>query len=217
MGELIGKELSVENLETRVTRLEKALGALTEVLRGPAPASDNVVRLTDLDKIAKLEPLLALIRKAEAGGNYNAYYGNSTNSKAPRFTTMNLAEVLSWQDSFVERRHSPSSAVGAYQIIRNTLRDLMRRFDISSEEVFNPETQDTLALRLLEDARVDQFVDGTLSPDNFMNRVARIWASFPMEDGRSYYAGDGLNKALVKRADVAAAVRKVLEDFGAGS
>ena len=88
--------------------------------------------------------LLNLIGDTEANGNYNAYYGNAGNSETD-FTAMTVNEVRQWQDQFV-KQGSPSSAVGKYQIIRKTMDDLIKRLNLTGDELFTEELQDRMAL-----------------------------------------------------------------------
>ncbi len=64
-------------------------------------------------------PLLNLIAEGESNDNYNAYFGNPKNQEID-FTSMTVAEVMTWQKEIV-RRGNPSSAVGRYQIINTEL------------------------------------------------------------------------------------------------
>jgi len=142
--------------------------------------------------------LLDFVGAKEANGNYNAYYGNAKNNEV-NFTTMTYDDVLAWQDKFVSEG-SPSSAVGKYQFLRKTLRDLKRTEGLKGDELFNEELQDRLATSLLKRRGLDKFRQGTITAETFANNLAKEWASLPMvsgpKRGLSYYAGDGLNKAL---------------------
>jgi hypothetical protein len=69
-----------------------------------------------------------------------------------------------------------------------------------------------MALRLLNRRGYREWATGKLSTDDFANRLAQEWASLPnLQTGRSHYAGDGVNKALVSPEQV----RSVLEGTGA--
>ena len=165
------------------------------------------------------EDLLQGIRQVEANGNYNAYYSNARNVQKPKFTSMSFREVLEWQDQFV-RNGKPSSAVGAYQFIRATLREFVPIAGLKFTDKFSEENQDLLAVKLLERRGYNSYRDGSLSATEFGNRLAREWASFPVMNkqqgayrvvkrGQSYYAGDKLNKALVSPEEVLVWIKKV--------
>jgi len=78
-----------------------------------------------------------------------------------------------------------------------------------------------MGFALLKRRGWDRFATGVLSLKGFGNELAKEWASFPVlvdmqgasrrvERGQSYYAGDGLNKSLVKPGDVEAVLSDVL-------
>lgn len=157
--------------------------------------------------------LLDLIGQKESNGNYNAYFGNAGN-KDIDFTGMTVADVRRWQDDFV-RKGSKSSAVGKYQIIRKTMDSLLKEMNLTGKEKFTPELQDQMALTLAKRRGYDKFIKGKMPKEKFANELAKEWASFPViggdKHGRSYYAGDGLNKALIGPNEVLAALDEELK------
>lgn len=166
--------------------------------------------------ISSLRPLLGLISQAESNANYNAYFGNATNSQV-QFTQMPIKEVKAWQQEYVSQG-SPSSAVGKYQIINTTLDELVDELAIDENLVFNETVQDTMAIKLVERRGVNQYVNGELSAKEFAANLAKEWASLPRVTGEdsdmSYYASDGLNVSRVATDELLDAVKKVkpLED-----
>lgn len=157
------------------------------------------------------EPLLALIARAESRDNYNAHFGKADN-QSPKFTEMTIAEVFEWQDAFVAQGN-PSSAVGRYQIINTTLADLVDQLRLDLAARFDEAMQDRLALALLERRGARQYVSGRIDARQFAAELAKEWAGLPRVIGnspeKSYYAGDGLNAALVGVEEVLGAVRDV--------
>lgn len=153
-------------------------------------------------------PILEVVARGESGGNYNAYFGNGSNTKL-RFTDMTIQEVMEWQADFV-KQGSPSNAVGKYQIIGPTLSGLVRELKISMQERFDAEMQDRMAIALINRRGAEAFVKGRLSKEQFAANLSMEWASLPRVVGpnadESYYAGDGLNKAHIGRDEVLAAV-----------
>ena len=145
------------------------------------------------------EPLLALIARVESRDNYNAHFGKADN-QSPKFTEMTIAEVLRWQDAFVAQGN-PSSAVGRYQIINTTLAGLVQELDLDMTQRFDEAMQDRLALALLERRGVVAYINGRIDAKQFAAELAKEWAGLPRILGdapeKSYYAGDGLNAALV--------------------
>lgn len=160
--------------------------------------------------------LLDLIGKKESNGNYNAYFGNAGNQDID-FTSMTIADVRRWQDDFV-KKGSKSSAVGKYQIIRKTMDSLIKEMNLTGKEKFSNELQDQMALTLARRRGYDKFVSGKMDKKSFANELAKEWASFPVvtpingkKPGQSYYAGDGLNKALIQPDEVFAALDEELK------
>lgn len=154
------------------------------------------------------KPLLDLIARVESKGNYNAYFGNAGNTSI-KFTEMSIADVLSWQEDFIAAGH-PSSAVGRYQIISTTLKGLVQQLNIDTNQPFNEAMQDRMAVALLERRGATEYVNNQIDEQQFAAELAKEWAALPRVVGdrpeQSYYAGDGLNKALVKVDEVLRAV-----------
>ena len=155
-------------------------------------------------------PLLELIASKESGGNYNIMFGGRT----ANLTSMTVDQVLAYQRQYV---HSGmrSSAAGKYQIISTTLEGLKREMNLSGHEKFDETLQDSMATVLLERRGLSQYLAGRMDERTFMRHVSQEWASMPKDaSGRSYYAGDGLNKALIDPATLLAAIRTTREDGG---
>lgn len=150
------------------------------------------------------KPLLDLIARVESKGNYNAYFGNAGNTSIT-FTEMSVADVLRWQEDFIAAGH-PSSAVGRYQIISTTLKGLVQQLHIDTNQPFNEAMQDKMAIALLERRGATEYVNNQIDGRQFAAELAKEWAALPRVVGdrpeQSYYAGDGLNKALVKVDEV---------------
>lgn len=153
---------------------------------------------------AAYAPLLATIAKGESNGNYNAYFGNTTNI-AIRFTDMSVGEVLHWQEEYV-RQGSVSSAVGKYQIIRPTLIGLVKELDVDLKTPFDEKLQDQMAITLMERRGSLAYVKKKLTREQFAANLAQEWAALPKITGpnpeESYYAGDGVNKARINIDEV---------------
>ncbi|MGB4768210.1 MAG: hypothetical protein WBP22_03040 [Candidatus Saccharimonas sp.] len=156
-------------------------------------------------------PLLQLIAKAESSDNYNAYYGSPRNQDVT-FTNMTIQEVLDWQQDFIDRG-SPSSAVGRYQIINTTLEGLVKHLGIPPTRTFDQNTQDQLAITLIERRGAKEYVMGKLSKEAFAANLAKEWAALPKTIGdspnASYYSDDGLNKSRVQVAELLSAIQPI--------
>ena len=143
--------------------------------------------------------LLDVIAKGESQGSYNAYFGRPANSSL-KLTDMSVAQVLTWQQDYVQAG-SASSAAGRYQIIQPTLEGLVRDRAAQPSDVFSPALQDHLAIKLAERRGAREFVAAKISAPQFAANLSREWAALPRVMGAnptsSFYAGDGLNQSRV--------------------
>lgn len=166
--------------------------------------------------MTNLNPLLDFIAKYESRGSYNIVWGGIKKQHRPPYllTTMTVGDVLAWQDS-IDRLYM-SEAAGRYQIMEDTLRELVSQGHASKSDLFNERTQDKLAIALLKRRGLDSYLAGKITAAKFANFIAREWASMPLVDGpnkgRSYYAGDGLNKSHTSVEGFMAAVLSIKGD-----
>ena len=160
---------------------------------------------------ATCKPLLDVIARAESKGNYNAYFGNAGN-RTTKFTEMSVGAVMGWQAAFIADG-KPSSAVGRYQIISTTLSGLVQDLNIDTEQLFDEVMQDRMAMALLERRGVKAYANKHIDARAFAAELAKEWAGLPKVLGdnpeQSYYAGDGLNSALVASDEVLRAIGKI--------
>lgn len=153
------------------------------------------------------------IANPESGGDYNIVWGGikAKDKPARQLVTMTIGEVLAWQDS-IDARYQ-SEAAGKYQIMEDTLRGLYAEAGMKLSDLFDRSGQDRLATQLLRRRGLERYLAGEISAEKFANSLAREWASLPVvtgpNKGRSYYAGDGLNKSHVSVDAFLAAVRSV--------
>lgn len=167
--------------------------------------------------------LLDFIRETEVGrsdrASYDVIFGNRQDRLPTPLTRMTLDEVLAAQRGWSKR--NGSSAAGGYQFMRATLQGLKQELALRGTQILDPDLQDRLGYHLLIRRGYHAFINGALSRVEFARRLAMEWASFPVlerskgqsrmvERGQSYYAGDGLNKALVKPEAVEAVLGRVL-------
>ena len=153
------------------------------------------------------KPLLDLIGRIEANGNYNAKFSRvDATDDLSQYTVREIQRM-----QYRWGRSTGSSAFGKYQFIRKTLASLLDDLDIDDNAKFTPELQDKLAEELLERRGLARWVMGRMSDDAFMNSLSKEWASLPYHTGRSYYAGDGLNKSLISRNELRAALKAMRE------
>lgn len=166
--------------------------------------------------------LLDFIRKTEVGrddrASYDVIYANKQGKLAKPLTSMTIDEVLAAQRGW-SKNHG-SSAAGGYQFMRNTLAEMKEELGLRGSQKLDPDLQDRLAYHLLKRRGYEGFMAGTINRTEFGKRLAMEWASFPVlagtkgqqrqvKRGQSYYAGDGLNKALVAPDVVEAVLDRV--------
>ncbi len=168
------------------------------------------LRRVTLDPVS-CTALLNVIAKAESRGNYNAYFGNAANSSID-FTHMSIGQVMQWQADFI-RQGNPSSAVGKYQIINTTLSGLVHQLGLNTNTPFNQQTQDRLAITLLERRGAKEYLSHEINQQEFAANLAKEWAGLPKvigpEPEKSYYASDGLNASHVAPSEVLKAIEAI--------
>ncbi|WP_313665755.1 peptidoglycan-binding protein [Shinella sp.] len=156
--------------------------------------------------------------KTEPPACYNVIYGHNQDKLPKPLTSMTLAEVQKAQSTWTRR--FKSSAAGAAQFMRATLKGLIEELNLSTSQKFGGDLQDRLGYHLLKRRGYEEFMARKISRAEFGKRLAMEWASFPVlkatkgaklnvKRGQSYYAGDGLNKALVAPAVVEAVLDRV--------
>lgn len=156
--------------------------------------------------------ILDFIGRTEAPKGYDTVYGNRHTRMKKKITAMTFDEVVALSKDYGKKYGS--GAVGRYQFMNYTLdkvgtaQDIKGEMGLTGRELFNADLQDRMGLHLLRRRGYDRFVAGTLSHTSFGLSLAKEWASFPVlrkvkgqkrqvERGQSFYAGDGMNKALV--------------------
>ena len=166
----------VKNTYTPSTSKRSELGQLSQ---------DSVTQ-------GKVGQVLDLIAGPESGGRYDAVYPGK---RRPEILDMTLDELAA--DQRERGRFSGSSASGRYQYIRKTLSSVVRQMGLdTSKEKFTPKLQDEIAIfHLRANHGLDRWLSGSMSNEQFLNRLAGTWAGIPQTNGRSRYAGVLDNKA----------------------
>lgn len=134
--------------------------------------------------------MLDLIGSLEAPEGYDQVYSGSVIPTPRPLTAMTVREVLEWQDLSVEMG-SDSSAAGRYQIIRDTLRGLVRQGVVGMDEIYSTQTQDRLGAHLLAQTG---YRDGVRDAGT-ANRIAGVWAALPAVSGPN--AGDSVYEGVI--------------------
>lgn len=100
--------------------------------------------------------LIGAAEGTDRGRGYNETlgYGRFTGGDV-NLTSMTLDQVLALQRRMLAHPENTfnSSAVGRYQIVSRTLRDLMSQMNLSGDEMFDEQMQDRLAAQLLRRRR----------------------------------------------------------------
>lgn len=167
--------------------------------------------------------LLSFIYRTETGREppecYRVIIGHREKQLPKPITSMTVDELTTAQKAWGESWGS--SAAGAAQFLRATVLNLMAQTGVPGSARFDANLQDRFAFRLLQNRGYTAFVTGHMTRIAFGLALAQEWASFPvladcqgahrkLKRGQSYYAGDGMNRALVSPAGVEALLEKVL-------
>lgn len=175
--------------------------------------------------------LLDFIGDIEAPQGYDTIFGNRQANLPVPLTQMTYGEIVDAQGNWGNKtwvranwgHQTASSAAGRYQFMRRTLQDIAKEVrTIDGRTIFSSGLQDRLGYYLLLRRGYADFISGKLNLVQFGLNLAREWASFPVLSatkgehrdvtrGQSFYAGDGLNKSLVKPEQVEQRLRHVRE------
>lgn len=170
-------------------------------------ASGSVApRFSPDPQLGDLENLRSLIALAEAGaGGYDAVvYGAAVLPPAAP-TELCLGDIREW----VRRSPGQNHAIGRYQFVPATFERLATITGSADNDVFSEALQDRWANRLLQEAGYLEFLIGEISPDDFMDNLARIWAGLPLEGGTSAYENLAGNHATIDRSLFSHAIAKI--------
>ena len=159
-----------------------------------------------LPRGSQVDQLFALIAFAEAPkAGYDAIHHSARKLPRQKPTRMTLGQIKAWVKDTPGQHH----AIGRYQFIPSTFRNLQARLGLPDEVRFSPEIQDRMASLLLADAGYHAFRSRALGHDAFMDRLARIWAGLPLRNGKSAYHGHAGNRATISRAFYARQVKAI--------
>ncbi|WP_419457023.1 hypothetical protein [Agrobacterium tumefaciens] len=175
--------------------------------------------------------LLDFIGDIEAPQGYDTIFGNRQANLPIPLTQMTYGNIIDAQADWGSKtwvrnnwgHKTASSAAGRYQFMRATLQDIAKEVrTIDGRTIFSSGLQDRLGYYLLLRRGYADFISGKLNLVQFGLNLAKEWASFPVLSGtagqhrdvtrgQSYYAGDGLNKSLIKPEQVEQRLRHVRE------
>jgi len=157
-----------------------------------APVTSRAVALAGT---AKLDQLLSLIALAEANNGYDSVQHGASVKPPALPTSMTIRQIYAWIDATPGQPH----AIGRYQFIPSTLRDLVRQLGVPTSAKFDRRVQDRLALALVAQAGYSDFASSKIDASKFMDNLALIWAGLPQADGRSAYHGYAGNRSTITR------------------
>lgn len=171
---------------------------------GWAPMSDGWTALNTRIRNRSSAPsdyraILDIIGRAESprmGYNAVVYSARIKPDQAP--TRMTIGQIYEWINQTPGQNH----AIGRYQFIPATLRRVVEKAGLRTSQRFSESVQDRLAIILIEEAGFASWKAQRLSDATFMDNLARIWAGFPLANGRSAYHGHAGNRATVSRSAV---------------
>jgi len=137
-----------------------------------APVTSRAVVLSGS---RQLDQLFSIIALAEANNGYDSVQHGARVKPPALPTQMTVAQIYQWIDA----TPGQPPAIGRYQFIPATLRDLIGRLGVSSSARFDRALQDRLASALVAQAGYQDFHRGDLSASRFLDNLAQIWAGLP--------------------------------------
>lgn len=182
------------------------LAPMTKSLPAPPPSVSNALRNSAQGLPSSISTgmgsLSDTIAKFESKGDYNIYnQGAGHRYKVGRtdFSQMTLDEVLARQTL---DKNDPNKlfAIGKYQIIPDTLKEAKAKLGLKGDEMFTPEMQDRIFTDYLMESKRPELANMIRTGQGVEQAKlsgAKEWASIGVagKGDRSYYAGDGINKA----------------------
>jgi len=137
---------------------------------------------------------------------YGAYSGGDRN-----LTLMTLDEIDELQRAMLAhpRNKWNSSALGRYQIVRTTLREIRSKLRLTGRENFDPEMQDRMACYLLGKRGIDRWLAGQMTDSEMVNSLAKEWASLPTSKGVGHYDGQRAAVTVTEVLDALGRVRQL--------
>lgn len=162
-------EIELSSLERGFSRVGRLVERVFEPFREQVGASSRGI----LDLVAQVEGTAIGSNPRARGYNTTLDFGRWTGGQR-NLTGMTLNEILELQGQMLANPENRalygngqgSSALGRYQIVRRTLRGLMRNLSLEGTELFTPQLQDRLAMQLIREAGNDPAA------------IARIWQGF---------------------------------------
>lgn len=157
----------------------------------------DILQFSGMEVPDDIRSLLTFIGAAEVEGGYgyNTVFGGGQEA----ITDMSINELLESMKARTDGGSS-SSASGAYQFTRGTLRTLVQELGLTGDEIMTAQMQDYLGMQLLKRRGLEKFQSGEMTADEYGDALSNEWAALPDKDGKSplakYHPG---NKPRVGR------------------
>ncbi len=184
--------------EERDAQEDGALGAGSNTISpshaGAVEAPDPVGNLLGGISTAEGTDDAAVARSnGKFGSGYDVTYMNNRYGIPSRpISQMTLDELHQYQRQMLNNpdNRARSSAVGKYQIVGTTMRNLERQMGLNGSEVFSPDLQDRMARRLIQDNGLSAYQAGKITPQQFQDFLATQWDSVPASaTGKTMHGG----------------------------
>ena len=138
--------------------------------------------------------VLQTVFDIESNGDFNRWHDDAQNIPETPLTQMTVLEIMGYQGN------DNGPAAGAGQIKFDTFQYLLDNGTLKPDEVFSQQAQRKAHSRLLDRRGFNEWVQGELSNDGFIQRLAREYAAVPLaqdeqvgdtlrESGKSRYGG----------------------------
>ena len=166
------------------------------------------------DKYYVYRPMLDLIGFTEGtdkgrGYNETLAYGKFTGGDVNLISmTLTSVDVLQTKMLGHPKNSFNTSAIGRYQIVRTTRRNIQKTLNLAGAELFNADMQDRMACYLLGVRGIDKYLSGRMAEDTLINNLAQEWASLPTTGDKGYYGGQNAAVKSARVRQVLAEVRK---------
>ncbi|WP_199054023.1 phage tail tape measure protein [Ochrobactrum sp. Q0168] len=144
----------------KLDQIDKAFQQAVKNAKTPADieeANRIAARARTVASYGDQKDFFSLVKRVESGGNYNATLDHGRWTNGPQnLTGMTLDQIIALQDRMLtpenrnlyrDKNGNPagSSALGAYQITRRTLKGSMKALGLAGDTMFDETTQDAIA------------------------------------------------------------------------
>ena len=162
----------------------------------------------ETDVQGRVGAILDFIAQYESRGQYDVRNGMS---RDPRILDMTINEVLRYQNNWRSWPDSASSAIGRYQYTQGTLEWMSGLMGVNrSTQKFDEDYQDELCIYDLRyRCDLDDWLDGRLDNESFINKISEVWAAIPNSSNQSTYRGVANNRRGIDFDDAVAYIDRI--------